>query len=215
MYDAVSVIWAVFRHPGGIGMNDLNKYLATCVLAASMLFANAAGAMQIPQFDKMSVNDQNTYLVLLTQGAAKALYDHGDITDGDKLVQLFNDTSNNNGEHQFWTCLDQIRALNASNAADPNNKTPPYEIENAFELMLNKNSIKVPISRVGAGLRGWRGSNASRLRRCVAGAKTQIDWCKSKLRPSSIGQTFQLPKLPAAIKKVSINYYYDVLCTDD
>jgi hypothetical protein len=28
-------------------------------------------------------------------------------------------------------------------------------------------------------------------------------------------QTVTLPKLPAAIKKVTINYYYDVLCTDN
>jgi hypothetical protein len=30
----------------------------------------------------------------------------------------------------------------------------------------------------------------------------------------TVEQTVPLPKLPAAIKKVSINYYYDVLCTD-
>jgi hypothetical protein len=33
--------------------------------------------------------------------------------------------------------------------------------------------------------------------------------------PKTVEQTVQLPKLPAAIKKVSINYYYDVLCTDN
>jgi hypothetical protein len=127
-------------------MNDLKKYLATGVLAASMLFANAAGAMQIPQFDKMAGDDQDTYVTLLAQGAAKALYDHADINGGDKLVQLFNDTSNNNGEHQFRYYLDEVRSMNASNATDPNNTKPPYEVENAFELMLNKNGIKVPIS---------------------------------------------------------------------
>src|ERR1700728_3304354 len=127
-------------------MNGLKKYLATGVLAASMLFANAAGAMQIPQFDQMSVNDQDTYITLLAQGAANALYAHGDRAGGDKLVQLFDDTSNNNGEHQFWTYLAEVRTMNANNAANSNNTTPPYEVENAFELMLNKNGIKVPIS---------------------------------------------------------------------
>jgi hypothetical protein len=33
--------------------------------------------------------------------------------------------------------------------------------------------------------------------------------------PNTVEQTVQLPKLPAAIKKVSINYYYDVLCTEN
>ncbi len=32
---------------------------------------------------------------------------------------------------------------------------------------------------------------------------------------NAIEQTVQLPKLPAAIKKVTINYYYDVLCTEN
>jgi len=33
--------------------------------------------------------------------------------------------------------------------------------------------------------------------------------------PTTVEQTVQLPKLPAAIKRVMINYYYDVLCTDN
>jgi hypothetical protein len=33
--------------------------------------------------------------------------------------------------------------------------------------------------------------------------------------PNTVEQTVQLPKLPAAIKRVTINYYYDVLCTDN
>ena len=31
----------------------------------------------------------------------------------------------------------------------------------------------------------------------------------------TVDQTLQLPKLPAGIKNVSINNYYDVLCTDN
>jgi len=33
--------------------------------------------------------------------------------------------------------------------------------------------------------------------------------------PNTVDQSFQLPKLPAPIKKLTINYYYDVLCTDN
>ncbi len=32
---------------------------------------------------------------------------------------------------------------------------------------------------------------------------------------STVDQNFQLPKLPAPIKRLIINYYYDVLCTDN
>jgi hypothetical protein len=33
--------------------------------------------------------------------------------------------------------------------------------------------------------------------------------------PITVEQTAQLPKLPAAIKRVLIDYNYDVLCTDN
>jgi hypothetical protein len=123
--------------------HGLKKYLATSVLAASMLFANAAGAMQIPQFDKLAVDDQDTYATLLAQGAAHGLYDHGDIKGGDKLVQLLNDGSKTGGEAQFWRCLEEVRIMNKNNA---NNKQPPYEVEHAFALMLKNNGIVVPVS---------------------------------------------------------------------
>ena len=32
--------------------------------------------------------------------------------------------------------------------------------------------------------------------------------------PNTVEQTVQLPKLSAPIKRVMINYYYDVLCTE-
>ena len=122
------------------------KKLATGALALSMLFANAANAMQIPQFDKLAVDDQDTYSTLLAVGAANGLYAHGDRAGGDKLVQLFNDTSDNSGEHQFWKYLNDVRIMNKNNAADPNNKQPPYEVEHAFALMLKNNGIIVPVS---------------------------------------------------------------------
>jgi hypothetical protein len=37
----------------------------------------------------------------------------------------------------------------------------------------------------------------------------------SMVGDSSTERTVQLPKLTTDIKKVSINYYYDVLCTDN
>jgi hypothetical protein len=33
--------------------------------------------------------------------------------------------------------------------------------------------------------------------------------------PNTVEQTVKLPKLPAPIKRVLINYNYDVLCTDN
>jgi hypothetical protein len=33
--------------------------------------------------------------------------------------------------------------------------------------------------------------------------------------PKTIEQTVKLPKLPSAVKRVSINYYYDVLAAEN
>jgi hypothetical protein len=33
--------------------------------------------------------------------------------------------------------------------------------------------------------------------------------------PTTVEQTVQLPKSPSAIKKVEINHFYDVLCTEN
>ena len=127
-------------------MRGIKKYLASTVLSAALLFTSAAGAMQIPQFAKLAADDRATYVTLLAQGAANGLYAHGDRAGGDKLVQLFDDTSDNNGEHQFWKCLKEVIIMNKNNAADPNNKQPPYEVEHAFALMLKNNGIIVPVS---------------------------------------------------------------------
>jgi hypothetical protein len=145
------VFWGMVQtvlmdHRRVICMRGIKKYLASTVLSAALLFTGAANAMQIPQFDKLAVDDQDTYVTLLAQGAAKGLYDHGDIKGGDKLVQLFNDGSNTGGGAQFWKYLDEVRIMNKNNAADPKNKEPPYEVEHAVALMLKNNGIIVPVS---------------------------------------------------------------------
>ena len=127
-------------------MRGIKKYLASTVLSAALLFANAAGAMQIPQFDKLAVDDQDTYVTLLAKGAANGLYAHGDRAGGDKLVRLFDDQGDAGGGAQFWKYLDEVRIMNKNNAADPKNKEPPYEVEHAFALMLKNNGIIVPVS---------------------------------------------------------------------
>src|ERR1017187_5361923 len=104
-------------------MHGLKKYLAAGTLAVSMLFANAANAMQIPQFDKLSRDDQATYVVLLAKGSAYALYDRGDRAGGDKPVQLFNDHGDTGGAAQFWKYLEEVSIMNKNNAADPNNRS--------------------------------------------------------------------------------------------
>src|ERR1700704_2587996 len=51
------------------------KYLTAALLSASMLFAIAAQAVEIPQYDTMAIPDQGSYVALLIQGAEKTLTD--------------------------------------------------------------------------------------------------------------------------------------------
>jgi hypothetical protein len=105
-----------------------------------------ASAMPIAQFDKIDRNDKSDYVTLLVQGAAKGLADHGQTDQAKKVMDLFRDPSVRGGAHQFAQNLQAARELNAQNATDPNNKQPPYEVENALAVTLKQNGIVVPVS---------------------------------------------------------------------
>jgi hypothetical protein len=59
-----------------------NKYLAGAVLSASFLFSSAAQAMEIPQFDKMTHEQQGAFAVFLIESAANILKSQGDSRRG-------------------------------------------------------------------------------------------------------------------------------------
>jgi len=127
-------------------MLELNSHLAVAMLSASMAFTGVANAIQIPQYDKMALDDKVTYDGLLVVGAKNALLAHGQPEQAQKVIDLFKVGSVNGGSVQFVRNLEKIRLMNAKNAADPNNKQPPYEVEHAFYLTLKDNGITVPIS---------------------------------------------------------------------
>ena len=126
-------------------MQGIKKYLASTVLSAALLFTGAANAMQIPQYDQMVQNDKSTYVTFLIMGAAKALEAHGQPDQSKKLIALFEYSGENGGAHQFNKNLQIERIINAKNAADPNNKQKPYEVEHALALTLKNNGILIPV----------------------------------------------------------------------
>ena len=66
------------------------SYASTVLLAlAALLFANAAQAMKIRQFDKMAIPDQGGYIGLLVGGAEKVLKDAAQMEDAAKVEHLF------------------------------------------------------------------------------------------------------------------------------
>jgi hypothetical protein len=138
-----SLLTGVARFPA---LKSLKKYLASTILSAALLFASAANAMQIPEYDKMAQSDKIDYRVLLVDGAAKALDGHGEHEQSQKLIALLSDKSEKGGFTQLEKNLQAIRIINERNAKDPNNKQPPYEVEHALFLTLKDNGIIVPVS---------------------------------------------------------------------
>lgn len=65
------------------------KFLAATFASAAILFANAAKAMQIQQFDKMAAKDQGEFISQLVTGAQKVLKDHGRTDLADQVHKLF------------------------------------------------------------------------------------------------------------------------------
>lgn len=112
------------------------------LLIVLMLPFAFAKAMPIPQYDKMSAEDDANYMTSLLKGAVEGLESHGNKQDSDKLYALF---SKGDGIKQFTKNLDVLRDLTNKNAANPNNKQPPYEVEQAFALTLKQNGIIVPL----------------------------------------------------------------------
>lgn len=54
-------------------MNPFNRFLAGTFLSAPMLFAGAAQAMEMQQFDKMSGQDRSDYVPTLIFWGAEGL----------------------------------------------------------------------------------------------------------------------------------------------
>jgi hypothetical protein len=90
----------------------------------------------------MAAVDESHYMTLLVKGSVEGLEAHGSKQDADKLYNLFN---SGEGIKQFIKNLEALNALDNRNAADPNNKQPPYKVEQAFALTLKQNGITVPL----------------------------------------------------------------------
>lgn len=125
----------------------MTTYLAGSILSASMIFTGVASAMQIPEYEKMAQVDKDEYRIALVEGAVKALNDHGQPDQAQKLTAFFLDKSDNGGFIQLRKNLEVFKDMNKENAAKPdNNKEPIYEVEHALALTLKNHGISVPVS---------------------------------------------------------------------
>jgi hypothetical protein len=123
-------------------MRDINRYLTTTVLSLVLLFGHSASAMQIPQYDKMDSRDQGHYASFLVKGTIADLQAAGKKDEAFQLAEFFNDLSPNGGPAKFYQTVDEFRAANQANAADPSNKESPLEVEDAMAVTMVKHGIK-------------------------------------------------------------------------
>jgi hypothetical protein len=126
--------------------------LLAAFLSAAMLFTSAAQAMEIRQFDKMALQDQNDFIGDLVVGAQKVLIDEGRSDLAAQVQNLFAKMPAGDqislGLNEFERNLDLLRVADAKNAAARPND-PRIEVEDAMVVTLKKNNIQLPDSFFG------------------------------------------------------------------
>jgi hypothetical protein len=114
------------------------KYLTAALLSASMLFAVAAQAVEIPQYDTMAIPDQGSYVALLIQGAEKTLTDERRPDLAAQVEKVFSTTLPGDqptlGMVEFERNLARARVVDADGLLkDP--KALRIEVEDAMALL--------------------------------------------------------------------------------
>jgi hypothetical protein len=127
-------------------MRIVSKYLACSVLSIALLFPTDSKAMETADFDKLTKNQQASYLVFMIDGSADFLKKAGQSADAQKLLDLFTNTVPGQnlplGNQQFLTNLNAARALNNKNA---NNPDKLIEMEQIFGITLRTYGIDISI----------------------------------------------------------------------
>jgi hypothetical protein len=124
----------------------MKVYVAAGVLSAVLSWSTLAQTMQIPQFDQMDRYNQIMYEANLFEGAAAGLKANGQPDQAKKLRSFFRTRGEKGGVAQLEKNLQIARDMNRKNAADPNNKQAPYEVENAMLVTLQENGFAVPLT---------------------------------------------------------------------
>ncbi|MGI0134748.1 MAG: hypothetical protein ACREBW_07320 [Candidatus Micrarchaeaceae archaeon] len=129
-------------------MNRFNKFLVAAFMSAAMLLPTMVQAMEIQQYDKMALQDQNDYTIALIDGAQKVMIDEGRSDLAEQVHTLFTETPAGDaaplGVTEFESNLDLARVADAKRVVqDPN--AHRLEVEDAMLVTLKKNNI--PLSQ--------------------------------------------------------------------
>lgn len=129
-----------------------NKIFTSAILvfAAFALFASASRAMEIRQFDRMSVQDQGDYITVLIDGAQQVLIDTGHRDLADKVDKLFTEVLPGDqislGMAEFERNLARARVADLQRVIKDPNARRRLEVEDAMAVTLQANGIELPDS---------------------------------------------------------------------
>jgi hypothetical protein len=135
--------------------------MLAAVVVAAVWCAQSASAMEITQFDKMSVRDQGEYIALLIEGAQKVLVDEGRRDLAAQVRKLFTvrhpGESLSQGMVTLEANLAHARAVDADTHAHDRH-AERLEVEQALIVTLKWSGIVLPKSfmRAGEGFRSGR-----------------------------------------------------------
>jgi Mlc titration factor MtfA (ptsG expression regulator) len=114
-----------------------------------VIFVHPAQAMQIPQFDKMALQDQADYIHLLVDGAQKVLIEQRKDDLAAKVHKLFTEVprgdSGSLGITEFERNLDRARLADIRNL-EKDAHALRIEVEDAMAATLEANGIDLPAS---------------------------------------------------------------------
>jgi hypothetical protein len=113
-------------------------------LSIVAFFTPNARAMTLESFGRMNNDDEATYVALLIDAAERMLKQQGHPDQAAKTEAFFRETGKDGGVQQLAAHLQSMNAVNKRNAINPNNRVPPYQIEDAMELTLKSQEIEVP-----------------------------------------------------------------------
>jgi hypothetical protein len=137
-------------------MKRLKQLLTIAGLSAALMFATPVGAMQIPDYDRMSGRDQTDFINFLVDGSYKILSSEGKTNQAQKLLKLFTDKGKKGGFAQLEKNLAIIRQGNDKNAQDPEHKDAPFDVEAVMALTMDNNGISVMtkiVREIGKGFK--------------------------------------------------------------
>ena len=119
------------------------------IFSAVLLISATAQAMEIQKFDRMAVQDQSEYIVVLIEGAQKVLIASGKKDLAGKVHDLFTRTLPGDqspvGVVMFERNLARARLADLRNL-EKNPHAPRLEVEDAMAVTLKKNGIELPTS---------------------------------------------------------------------